>query len=374
MPPKLPHQARKGDHNAKHWCATVNESVDDRITERFIAWIQSQKYFSFQSEIGEKGNRHIQAYFGADTQQWGSKLINKFPGIHFEVARSPGLAFEYCQKESTRDPRGISGRSELSPAVAKNNGGGGSHWTQAYKAIQSGASIGDIEQQFPELGLRYRNVLLDAIGRRDRSTDLQSQISALSSGAGIRTQLAQCTILWGPPGTGKTTRNRIKALELCRDEGLRLYVAKDDQWFQDYNGEEIILLQDIAPKQYKQSFLLQVMDGWMVWFPIKNGGAYGTLKYVFMDSNHDPLTWFTPAGQKPTPAQEELAQAIIRRCDEGRRVIYVPNPLLDENKGVTPYERIMAGGLRRREVRTKRKMKKEKVLTTHTQHTPTVAR
>lgn len=356
MPPKLPPQAKRNDHNAKHWCATVNESVDDRIQERFIGWIQQQKYFAFQSEIGEKGNRHIQAYFGADTQHWGSKLINKFPGIHFEVARSPGNAYEYCQKASTRDPRGISGRSELSPSAAKNNGGGGSHWTQAYKAIQSGASIADIEQQYPELGLRYRNVLLDAIGRRDRATDLQSQISALSSGERVRTQLAQCTILWGPPGTGKTTRNRIAALELCRDEGLRLYVAKDDKWFQDYNGEEIILLQDIAPMQYKQSFLLQIMDGWMVWFPIKNGGAYGTLKYVFMDSNHDPLTWFTPGGHKPTEAQQELAQAIIRRCDEGKRVIFVPNPLLSENKG-TAYEKIMAGGLTRRVRNINKKIK-----------------
>lgn len=349
-------QAAKKDHRAKHWCATINDKVNERIKEKFLYWISLRKFYAFQEEIGEAGNRHIQAYFGLDESEWGSKLIKKFPGVHFELARSPGKAYEYCLKESTRVPGGLTGHSEAAPSVAKNNGGGGGHWKLAYELIRSGADIERITELFPELGLRYRGVLLDAINRRDRALDLAAQIDAMeTSDEGMRTQRAECHILWGPPGTGKTFNNKLKALQKCKEEGLRLYIAKDRKWFQDYDGEEIVLLQDVAPMQYDQAFLLQMMDGHRVWFPCKGGGAYGDLKYVFMDSNYDPISWFTPLGRKPSFDEEERAQAILRRAGEGKNVIYVPNPILEqhakESGGMTLYEKIMGGGLKRREVR-----------------------
>lgn len=353
MPP--PKAKRDKDQHAKHWCATLNERVGQEIQDRFIGFIKQQKYWSFQDEIGAGGNKHIQAYFGTTERIYGSRLLKLFPGVHVEVARSAGHAYDYCNKEESRAPGGRSERSELRPSAAGNNGGGGDLWRQAYMRIDAGDSIEQLEQQFPSIVLRYRNAIVDAIGRRGRRLDLAAQIAALHSGDGIRTQLAECHILWGPPGTGKTTNNKRRALQLCEQHGLRLYVVKDAKWFQDYQGEEIILLQDISPNRYTQDWFLQLMDGHQVWFPCKGGGAYGDVRYVFMDSNYDPETWFTPPGRKPTLEEQERAQAVLRRCGEGKNVVYVPNPILEQNKknsSMTAYQKIMGGGLARPKVNT----------------------
>jgi len=352
-------QKAKKDNRAKHWCATVNDKVNDRIKEKFLYWIKCQEMWAFQEEIGEAGNKHIQAYCCLTEAKLGSKLIAQFPGIHWEVARAPIKAYNYCLKEDSRVPGGLSGHSDAKPKPIDNKGGGGGHWRVGRDMVRNGASMDDLVEAIPDLAMRYRSVWLDEINRRERKADLQDQIEAMEKDEdGMRTQLAECHILWGPPGTGKTWNNRRKALQKCKDENLRLYEAKDKKWFQDYDGEEIILLQDITPMQYEQSFLLQIMDGHRVWFPCKGGGGYGNLKYVFMDSNYDPLSWFTPIGRKPSYDEQERAQAVLRRAGEGNNVIYVPNSIIEDhaksNGDLTLYEKLMKGGLKRREVRINR--------------------
>lgn len=345
---------KKENKQARHWACTINEGVKPEIKQAFLEFIKQQKFWSFQDEIGEAGNAHIQAYFGSNEKLYGSSLLSRFPGVHVEVARSPANAFDYCLKEESRAPGGRSERSELRPSASGNNGGGGDQWRLLRERVERGADIIELEFEFPGIVLRHRNAIMDCIARRDKRLDLQRQIDELESGS-IRTQSAECHILWGPPGGGKTRMNRIKALKKCKELNLRLYEVQDDQWFQDYCGEEIILIQDVTPNRYKQSWLLRLMDGHNVWFPCKGGGAYGDIKFVFMDSNYDPETWFTQIGKKPTEDEIERAHAIMRRAGEGQNVIYVPNPLLDEQKKKerqSLYEKLKGTGLRRPKVST----------------------
>lgn len=62
---------------------------------------KSHTYFG-QVEIGESGNRHVQACFRFETQRTFGAVQAMFPGAHIEVCKDWTAAKKYCTKEETR--------------------------------------------------------------------------------------------------------------------------------------------------------------------------------------------------------------------------------------------------------------------------------
>lgn len=298
--------------------------------------------YSFQDEIGEGGLKHLQWYFCGGTQYWFQKLQKEFTGVHFEVARSPKHSFEYCRKEESRDPDGLHESSELSPASpAGNCGGGGSKYAELLRRIREDATLDDLEREFPGIVFGRRNDVLGALARQRAVRQLAHEKQYFREHGRLPTQRAKCQILWGPPGGGKSTIIKGRALQLADEHGLRIYQLRDGKWFQDYQGEEIIIINDMSPFRFDQSWMLDLMDGHNVWFPCKGGGFYGDIDYVFIDSNYDPDCWFAKKLDAPTPQELERAAAIRRRCNEGLDVFRIDNPLLAKQKDKrTLYDRL----------------------------------
>lgn len=264
------------------------------------------------------------------------------------MARSPGHAYEYCIKEESRRPGGRTQRSELRPSSDGNNGGGAGVYARLLGRISDGASIFDIELEFPGIAFAKRNEVLGAIARHRAKRSLKEQQDYYETHGRLPTQRAKCQILWGPPGGGKTTIMMGRALKISKEKNLRIYKCQDRQWFQDYQGEEIIIIQDMTPHRYDHSWLLNLMDGHNVWFPCKGGGVYGDIEYVFIDSNYDPDSWYSVKRDAPTPQELERAAAVKRRCNEGQDVFKIDNPLLTSIKDTrTLYEKLKGGGVSR---------------------------
>jgi len=272
--------------------------------------------YAFQDEVGEGGLKHLQWYFGAESQVRFNGLQKHYPGVHFEVARSPSHSYNYCLKEDSRDPDGLHESSELSPASpAGNCGGGGSKYAELLRRIREDATLDDLEREFPGIVFGRRNDVLSALARQRAVRQLAHEKQYFREHGRLPTQRAKCQILWGPPGGGKSTIIKGRALQLADEHGLRIYQLRDGKWFQDYQGEEIIIINDMSPFRFDQSWMLDLMDGHNVWFPCKGGGFYGDIDYVFIDSNYDPDCWYAKKLDAPTPQELERAAAMPERSN-----------------------------------------------------------
>lgn len=85
--------------------------------------------------------------------------------------------------------------------------------------------------------------------------------------------------LWGEPGSGKTR----KVMEMQS-------VYKWDspyQWFDGYEGEDILLIDDYEPGEVAPRVLKNVLDGYQYKLNIKGGHTYALWTKVYITSNYD---------------------------------------------------------------------------------------
>jgi hypothetical protein len=86
---------------AKHWCFTVNNPASAE-RERIIALGEddSVEYLVFGNEVGESGTPHLQGFITfVDRMRLAQLKKTVSDRGHFEVAKFPEKAAEYCKKE-----------------------------------------------------------------------------------------------------------------------------------------------------------------------------------------------------------------------------------------------------------------------------------
>lgn len=86
----------------------------------------------------------------------------------------------------------------------------------------------------------------------------------------------------GPTGTGKSTR----AMAYARDfHGGDVYRARADLlWFNGYEGQEVIIVDDI--EYWNCTFVKNFIDQWGLLLPTKGGHVQMMAKVVIFTSNH----------------------------------------------------------------------------------------
>lgn len=101
------------------------------------------------------------------------------------------------------------------------------------------------------------------------------------------------TILWGPPGTGKSRQVH----ELLKEKSPGYYkvqkLKKDECWWGGYRGEKDVLIDEYEPGMLETNFLLQMID----WYEI-NVKVYGAevplmANDFWFTSNTNPILWVT---------------------------------------------------------------------------------
>lgn len=83
----------------RHWCLTLNNYNDNDVTELRL-FATKTKYLVFGKEVGDGGTRHLQGFISFSSPRKIGGLLKLFGGrAHWEVARSPAAAAQYCKKD-----------------------------------------------------------------------------------------------------------------------------------------------------------------------------------------------------------------------------------------------------------------------------------
>lgn len=221
-------------------CFTLNNWTNDEYEN--IVNSPKFKYLVVGKEIGEKGTPHLQGYAELKTQTRFNALKTLL-GQRCHIEKRKGTAEEaakYCKKDGNYVEVGSISRPGLRSDLEEIK-----DTILTTGKVKPNLHLLNNPQQlaFAEKLLKYSEV--------KRNPDKQTYVKWI----------------WGPSGTGKTRRvwEDIKFMSRMSEndeEKIEAYWWRNSQgkWFDGYDGEEVLVLDDLRPEDFNFTFLLAILD------------------------------------------------------------------------------------------------------------------
>jgi len=232
------------------------------------------RYIVYGREVGDSGTPHLQGYICFRSQRSFASIKSKMPRAHIEQARGDSDAnFKYCTKDGDFVEDGDRPASKKEQAKLCGDAER-QRWDDAKTACKEGR-LDDIDFS---LWIKHDKAF-ERYAKRHKPEP--------------RTVTHHARHFWfyGPPGTGKSHSARMVGQHL----GWRTYL-KDPQskWWDGYEGEEIVIIDDFDKYQVKQGGDLK---RWMDIYPFQ-AETKGTQmlirpKVIIVTSNYAPQDIWT---------------------------------------------------------------------------------
>lgn len=193
------------------------------------AWLEKQSYGVMGLETCPTTKKlHIQGYVEFKSPKTFKTLKRRWPSMHFEARHaSAKAAAEYCKKEGQFKEFGqISCQGKRTDLIA------------AVELIQSGASIETVALTEPVSYVKYHSGLEKLAYHHSKH----------------RSTMPSITWYWGEAGVGKSH----KASENLPPE--KVHRQHDPKWWDGYDQQECVILDDFDPESWNFRELLQCLD------------------------------------------------------------------------------------------------------------------
>jgi len=267
----------------RYWIGTINQGhgtwgPPQTLPDGCI-WLKGQ-----QEQGSTTNNLHWQLFAAFNKNVRRSFVTNSIGPGHWELSRSQA-AETYVWKEQTRV---ADTQFELGSRALKRNSK--TDWNKHWELAKSGR----LEEMDGDVKIRFYSTL------KRIAFDYSKPPVELDNVCGIW--------IWGEPGIGKSRR--------ARDEYPNLFSKNLNKWWDGYNGEEHVLLDDVSLSH--SSWIGWFLKIWADRYPFQAEIKGGTLnirpKTLVVTSNYSIETLF--------PIDIQLQQAILRRF----KVIHMIDP------------------------------------------------
>lgn len=256
---------------SRAWCYTINNpTASDEAC--VVALVDQARYHIVGRETGEGGTPHLQGYVYFDCVKSCAVVSKMLPRAHLEAANgTPEQNREYCSKQ------GDFHESGTLPMSQKRKGECGKEF---WADVKKKAKLGKLDEIPDEIYVRcYRT--LRAI-EKDH--------------APMPADADETTGLWfyGPSGTGKS--------RAAREEFPGLFLKTCNKWWDGYNGEDFVLIEDFDKKHGESLcyFLKIWADRYAFPAEIKGGKINLRPKKIIVTSNYHPSEiWSEAADLEP---------------------------------------------------------------------------
>jgi len=236
------------------------------------------EYMSFmiyQHEIcPTSGRHHIQGYFQCKSMKRAAGIIKEFKGIFLRKAfASPSANIAYCSKEETRHPDYPDIYQFGEPRGTKES----KTIDQVADMLKTGLTYSDMlkDDEIPSIVLmRNRKYILPFEADLHRNVVRDVEITFISGG----TRLGKTHLAWSQ------VQNPDCVYQPVLQEGQPL-------WFDNYNGQDILLLNDITPSTIARAMLLNICDKWPMPIPVKGARTNAKWTKVIITTNVDLSSW-----------------------------------------------------------------------------------
>ena len=272
--------SRSKGRRSRSYCFTLNNPTSEEKTLlKKKADENAFRYIVVGEEISETGTPHLQGYVyfkSAKTLSSAKKALGR--RYHIEAARgSPQQASDYCKKDNQ-------------------------FWEIG------DLPIGGVGKKVTLAERIERNKLLKTLSLNQLVDEGHISINKVRELKNARLDLAQegkayqaeeCRGVWyyGEPGVGKSYKARM--------ENPGLYIKAQNKWWDGYQGEEVVLLDDLDTSMLGH-YLKIWLDRWSCSGEVKGGTVNLRYKKFIVTSNYTPEELFT---------DPMMAKAIRRRIE-----------------------------------------------------------
>lgn len=280
-------KAREGvsRHRTHAIAWTLNNYTEDDI-KRCRAWIKDQcDYGCFSQEVSKKGTPHLQGYMHfKNPRDYPNgpfrKLLDR--RVHDAPARAgPEKNREYCSGLCEKKGNTLNPTFWEFGDIPKQ--GSRTDWREALEMARDVGVYAAVEAQ-PHL---IPNI---------RALERVRQISRTS-----KMRKMNVIVLHGPTGTGKS----YAAWSAFPD----LYSKPDGQWWDGYDGQKVVLLDDFNG-DVPITTLLKWLDPYPVQLPVKGTFVAAQYETVIITCNRIPYEWYPSADRKHVDALYDRLRVI----------------------------------------------------------------
>lgn len=245
---------------SKSWIFTINNPTEKDIG--FVKAVPCQKIIC-EKEVGESGTPHLQG------------------AIIWKKAMTTGLA---C--------KALGGRAHVKKMAGS--------WADQEYCLKEGTvfRMEDNTKQGARTDVdKFRKTIL--ANPRKRAMDMDDQdLASLAKYPRLESRLkmealkvstrafrkVEVIVHYGKAGTGKTKGPY--------EEGAFVFDDYEHGWWDGYDGESVILLDDFYGG-IKWSFFLRLLDGYQVRLKVKGGFTYANWTKIYITSNTHPSEWYS---------------------------------------------------------------------------------
>lgn len=238
----------------------------NNYTEKDIEYYASLdcKCIQYGKEIApQSGTPHLQGWVSFKTKTRPKRARKLFPGAFIEMMKgSIEQNVTYCSKEQGEKYT----RGDLPQEKKKNGANEKRRWEDAFESAKSG----DLDDIPAEMRIRFYSTFKKIKG------DLAERPKDLEGDEDLKTGVWY----YGTTGTGKSRDAR-------RQYGDSLYVKDCNKWWDDYDGEKYVLIDDLDPDQkFMRRFIKTWTDRYVFPAQKKGGNAWCRPKLVIITSQY----------------------------------------------------------------------------------------
>lgn len=285
---------------AKHWCFTS-------YAETVVYDESKMLYLLFGVESCPKtGRRHLQGFvsFKNRTTLVSAKKALNDPSAHLEIkSRNSTIqeATDYCKKEGNFEEHGVMPDEQTVGLTAANQ-----KRKFDYEEADRLAREGNYEEISSELRIKHWSNLVKIREYETRKRD----VSDIPSGS-------ICGLwLFGAPGLGKS----YFARDFCRQRGLAYYVKAKNKWWDGYQDEPVVIIEDLD--DFDAKHMGPKIKEWADEYPFpaetKGGSIKIRPKLLVITTNYDfHELWPNDVTLQEAIKRRFFAPPLIRREDFG---------------------------------------------------------
>lgn len=278
-------QEDDSDGNGKHWVFTFNNYTPEELAE-LRRRVGLFKHICWQGEIGNSGTPHLQGMCSFDRKLRRAQVKKLIGSERVSVRIRKGTAEQarkYCSKEETRDDRvpfeeygtfekGQGRRSDLQEVV---------------NLIRDGKKESDVIEYCPEQYIKFHRGIRALIFNAGKHRDFKTVVHWY----------------YGPTGTGKSKQAAERGGESA------YWKNGDDFWWDGYEGQESVIIDDYRAGMCQFNMLLRLFDRYPLQVPYKGGFVKFVAKHIYVTTPNDPkTTWHNRT--------EEDIKQLIRRIED----------------------------------------------------------